>query len=310
MAYNNLTSEQMFAITNLKEMYESNNRLLTSVTQITNSNFNNDNITSLINNLISTNNQIKNNIMNLLNTNSNVNNRQSNTRQTNHRQHNYGNRSNYHSNRQNYLNNPTISNLFYTFFDPIEIFPTPSQIEVATRVVQFGNIIRPLNSACPITLENFNDNDQVLMIRHCNHIFSNTALISWFRSNCRCPVCRYDIRNYVSRNTNNISDISDNVDLSSNILPSSLATVERNSNSNSNELINLLFSNLLDNRNLIDISGNNLSSNNLSSNNLSSNNLSSNTSVPDSILVTNDNVSATYSTDISGNNLLRFFFHS
>jgi hypothetical protein len=309
MAYNNLTSEQMFAITNLKEMYESNNTLLISITHNSN-NFNSTNITNLLNNLISTNNEIKNNIITLLNINTNNiqnNNRQhnnnNNNRQSNHRQHNYSNRPNYHSNRQNYLNNPTISNLFYTFFDPIEIFPTPSQIEVATRVVQFGNIIRPLNSACPITLENFNDNDQVLMIRHCNHIFSNTALISWFRSNCRCPVCRYDIRNYVSRNTNNISDISDNVDLSSNILPSSLATVERNSNSN--ELINLLFSNLLDNRNLIDISGNNLSSNNLSSNNLSSN-----TSVPDSILVTNDNVSATYSTDVSGNNLLRFFFHS
>lgn len=298
MAHNNLTSEQMFAITNLKEMYESNNRLLTSVTQITNSNFNNDNITSLINNLITTNNQIKNNIMNLLNTNSNVNSRQSNTRQPNHRQHNYSNRPNYHSNRQNYLNNPTISNLFYTFFDPIEIFPTPSQIESATRVVRFSDIIRPLNTACPITLENFNEDDRVLIIRHCNHIFSNSGLISWFRSNCRCPVCRYDIRNYVSPNSNNISDISDNIDLSSNVLPSSLTTVERSSNSN--ELVDLFFNSLLDNRILTDISGNNLSSNNLSSN----------TGVPSSIYVTNDDVIRTHATDISGNNLLRFFFHS
>ena len=262
MAYNNLTSEQMFAITNLKEMYESNNRLLTSVTQITNSNFNSDNITRLVNNLIGTNNEIKHNIMNLLNVNNNTN---TNNRQANHRQHNYNNRQqNYHRNRQNYLNNPTISNLFYTFFDPIEIFPTPSQIESATRVVRFGDIIAPVNTACPISLENFNEDDRVLIIRQCNHIFSNSGLVSWFRTSCRCPVCRYDIRNYVSTNTNNISDISGNVDLSSNVLPSQLSRVERNSNSSA--LVELLFNNLLENHNTSDI------------------------------------------TDISGNNLLRFFF--
>jgi hypothetical protein len=287
MAHNNLTSEQMFAITNLKEMYESNNRLLTSVTQITNSNFNNDNITSLINNLITTNNQIKNNIMNLLNTNSNVNSRQSNTRQPNHRQHNYSNRPNYHSNRQNYLNNPTISNLFYTFFDPIEIFPTQTQIETATRVVRFGDIIGPLNTACPISLENFNEDERVLIIRQCSHIFSNSGLISWFSGSCRCPVCRYDIRSHVSTNTNNITDTYVNVDLSSNVLSSPFDDVERNV---TNQFVDLLFSNLLDNYSITDTSGNNLSSNNLSSgNNLSSNNLSSNT----------------YVTDTSGNNLFR-----
>ena len=285
MAYNNLTSEQMFAITNLKEMYESNNRLLTSVTQITNSNFNSNSITTLVNNLISTNNQIKHNIINLLNVNAN---RHHNT--NNHRQYNYSNRPNYHRNRQNYLNNPTISNLFYTFFDPIEIFPTQSQIESATRVARFGDIIRPLNPACPITLENFNEDDRVLIIRECNHIFSNTGLISWFRSSCRCPVCRYDIRNYVSTNTNNISDFSGNVDLSSNVLPSSLSRLERTSDSSA--LIDLLFSNLLNNHNTIDISGNNLSSN---------------TSVPRSFNL-NNTVSDIYNTDISGNNLLRFFF--
>jgi hypothetical protein len=289
MAYNNLTREQQMSnITNLKEMYESNNRLLISITQMSN-NFANNNTTNLINNLINTNNEIKNNIITLLNV--NTNNRQHN----NHRQHNYSNRPNYHNNRQNYLNNPTINNLFHTFFDPIEIFPTSSQIETATRVVRFGDIIRPLNSSCPISLENFNDNDQVLMIRHCNHIFSNTGLTSWFRTSCICPVCRYDIRNHVSNNTNAISDLSGNVDVSSNILPSSLSNVERSSNSN--ELVELLFSNFLGD-NTVNISD------------LSGNNLSSNLREPNSIYVTNNGISRTYATDISGNNLLHFFFRS
>ena len=289
MAYNNLTQEQFFLFTNLKEMYESNNRLLTSVTQITNSNFDGNNITSLVNNLISTNNEIKHRIMDLLNL--NVNNRQHNNRQHNNNiQTNYSNRPNYHRNRQNYINNPTINNLFHTFFDPIEIFPTPSQIEIATRVVRFGDIIRPLNTSCPISLDNFNDNDQVLMIRHCNHIFSNTELISWFRSNCKCPVCRYDIRNYIPTNTNNISDLPNNVDFSYNILPFSSVNVERNSNSN--EIVDLLFSNLL---------GSSISD-------LSSNNLSRILSEPHSNYITNNGISQTYDSDISDNNLLHLFF--
>ena len=266
MAYN-LTREQIFSISRLKEMYESNNRLLSNVTQITNQNFNSDNITSLVNNLISTNNEINRNIMSLINL--NANNRQHNyNNNNNNRQHNYSNRQNYHSNRQNYLSNPTISNLFYTFFDPIEIFPTSSQIETATRVVRFGDIIRPLNSECPISLENFNDNDQVLIIRHCNHVFSNTGLTSWFRSSCRCPVCRYDIRNHSSDHPTNVSNLSDNVDISSNVLSSSLTSVERNLNS---LLSNYIFSNLADIRNVQDTSGNILSINNNNNNNNNNN---------------------------------------
>jgi len=299
----NLSREQM-NINNLKEMYESNNRLLTSIAQQSHDNFITNNSSNLINNLISVNNEIKNNIITLLNV--NTNNRQHNNNHNNHNNHNNNynnnhnnnnnnnNRQNYNRNRQNYVNNPTISNLFRTFFDPVEIFPTPSQIESATRVSRFGDIIRPLNSACPISLENFNDNDQVLMIRHCSHIFSNTGLTSWFRSSCVCPVCRYDIRNYTSHNTNIISDLSGNVDISSNVLPSVLSSVERSSSSNSNELVELLFSNLLNN-NVSDVSGNNLSSN---------------LNVPRSIYVTNDDIIRTYATDISGNNLLQFFFRS
>jgi hypothetical protein len=136
--------------------------------------------------------------------------------------------------------------------EPIEIFPTQSQIESATRVVRFGDIIRPLNTACPITLENFNENDQVLVIRQCSHIFSNTGLTSWFRTNCRCPVCRFDIRNYISNRPNNISELSSNVDSSSNILPSSINSVERRGeNNSSNILVDLIFSNLTDAHNIL-----------------------------------------------------------
>jgi len=104
------------------------------------------------------------------------------------------------------------------FLRPIEIFPTNAQIEVATRNVIYSNILNPINVSCPISLENFNDDDVVSVIRFCGHIFNPDQLKIWFRTNCRCPVCRYDIRNYnvntsILENNNIIpqtSDISNN----------------------------------------------------------------------------------------------------
>jgi len=95
---------------------------------------------------------------------------------------------------ENFQNN--VSQLLQNFLQPIEIFPTPTQIELSTRQVAYCDIISPLNRSCPISLENFNESDIVTIIRYCGHIFKTDEINRWFRSNCRCPVCRYDIRNY------------------------------------------------------------------------------------------------------------------
>jgi len=98
------------------------------------------------------------------------------------------------------------SRLMQNFFEPIEIFPTHTQIEAATRNVRYSDILNPVNRSCPISLEPFNDNDIVSVIRFCSHIFKREELTTWFRTNCRCPVCRYDIRNYNA----NISSLNEN----------------------------------------------------------------------------------------------------
>jgi hypothetical protein len=90
------------------------------------------------------------------------------------------------------------TSLFQNFLNPIVIHPTQAHIEAATRNMVFSDIINPINTSCPISLERFNNDDNVLIIRHCGHIFNNIGLTSWFASNCRCPVCRYDIRDYSS----------------------------------------------------------------------------------------------------------------
>lgn len=95
--------------------------------------------------------------------------------------------------------NYTIEQLLNSsFLEPVNVCPTQQQIDAATRNVRYGDIVRPTNQSCPITLDTFNDNDEVTFIRHCSHVFNTPAINNWFRTNCRCPVCRYDIRTYDS----------------------------------------------------------------------------------------------------------------
>jgi hypothetical protein len=118
--------------------------------------------------------------------------------------------------------------IFENFFQPIEIYPTQDQIETATRRVRYCDISRPVNISCPISMDEFSDNDMVTVIRHCGHIFHTENIMNWFRSNCRCPVCRYDIREFNSnvsnRFFNNAQDTSNN-------------NVERNNNNNNNNTL-------------------------------------------------------------------------
>ena len=90
------------------------------------------------------------------------------------------------------------SNFLQSFLQPIAIFPTQSQIETATRRVLYRDIISPLNVSCPILQQNFENDSIVSVIRHCGHIFNTDELNVWFETSCRCPVCRYDIREYIS----------------------------------------------------------------------------------------------------------------
>ena len=51
---------------------------------------------------------------------------------------------------------------------------------------------------CHIDQQDFEPRDYVLRIRHCGHIFREMNLRRHFRSSPRCPICRFDIRDYGS----------------------------------------------------------------------------------------------------------------
>jgi len=108
----------------------------------------------------------------------------------------------YQTNETNQINqttlntslNDTLTQLFNSFLQPVPVYPTQEQISNATRNVRYCDILSPINTSCPISTEEFDDNDYVTIIRHCGHIFNSNELNRWFRQSCICPVCRYDIR--------------------------------------------------------------------------------------------------------------------
>jgi len=101
-----------------------------------------------------------------------------------------------------------IGDFLLNFYDTVPVYPTRDQINNGTRRVLYSNIENPLNSSCPIILENFDESDNVTQILGCGHIFNHESLISWFRNHVRCPVCRYDIRNYIPRSQPLIQEIN------------------------------------------------------------------------------------------------------
>jgi hypothetical protein len=115
------------------------------------------------------------------------------------------------------------------FLDPVSVFPSRQQIENACRRTRYGDIVRPVNTSCPISLDTFTDDDNVIMIRYCGHIFKLNEFNSWFGSHSRCPVCRYDIRE-------NILDVSGvaNPNIDPSARPISIANASLNTSTTRN----------------------------------------------------------------------------
>jgi hypothetical protein len=100
------------------------------------------------------------------------------------------------SGRTSYNLSDYINNLYREINTPVESSVTPlSQEEIAefTLTQPFSSFENPINSECPIRLEDFLENDTVTQIKKCGHIFNSAELTNWFRNNVKCPVCRGDV---------------------------------------------------------------------------------------------------------------------
>lgn len=122
------------------------------------------------------------------------------------------------------LNNTLFSNVFtlpqnlfqnmnYNFENVI-VRPSQEQIDNAVEQLLYTEDETLINTRCPITMEDFTVGERLLRIRHCGHTFREDSINNWFTTNVRCPVCRYDIRDYgtnasssdLSMNTNNTNE--------------------------------------------------------------------------------------------------------
>lgn len=94
------------------------------------------------------------------------------------------------------------------FLNPVIVRPSYEQITLATELGSYEDMENPINTTCPITLRPFQSNDVIYRIKHCRHLFSKNELDNWFQENTKCPVCRYDIREYGRQRTRRESNHS------------------------------------------------------------------------------------------------------
>ena len=80
-------------------------------------------------------------------------------------------------------------------YEDVVVHPTSAQIENALENYVFSSTGEV--TICPITLDPIQAGEEVSRIRYCGHTFKKNAIHRWFIYNVRCPVCRYDIRNYM-----------------------------------------------------------------------------------------------------------------
>ena len=57
-------------------------------------------------------------------------------------------------------------------------------------ICNFESIVEPINITCPITQQNFNNDDIIIKINVCGHIFIKDDFLLWLTQSDICPCCR------------------------------------------------------------------------------------------------------------------------
>jgi F420-0:gamma-glutamyl ligase len=102
-----------------------------------------------------------------------------------------------------FLNNNRILNILSSIPTEAEvdvesthvIKPSNEEIDTATKEMKFSEFKSATVGVCTICQEEFEDDDVILEIKGCGHVFKKDCLIKWFSTSACCPLCRHDIRN-------------------------------------------------------------------------------------------------------------------
>ncbi len=107
-------------------------------------------------------------------------------------------------------NNNNILNLFTQLFNTMPLSSNYQDIPIVMTDDSFNELkkckyidlnedIKINNKKCMITLDEFNDNDDVLVLP-CNHVFKINEITNWLKDNSyKCPICRNPCGSYYAK---------------------------------------------------------------------------------------------------------------
>jgi len=84
--------------------------------------------------------------------------------------------------------------------EDVVVSPTEAQIDDACVVMPARDAV-DRDYLCPIDLYTITDDESVMKIKHCGHVFRENNLRELFTRDVRCPMCRFDIRDHVEEGT-------------------------------------------------------------------------------------------------------------
>ena len=91
----------------------------------------------------------------------------------------------------------TLNQIAPTSQEDVVITPTEEQINRACIVMPASDAHLGEQYVCPIDLSPIDDDESVMKIKHCGHVFRESNLRELFTRDVKCPMCRFDIREYV-----------------------------------------------------------------------------------------------------------------
>lgn len=146
--------------------------------------------------------------------------------------------SNTFTSQRQTTNNRNLYNAVYNTRNQTRL--SNGEIAYSTYTSNYNEIENPINSSCPITFQQFDSSQNVMVINQCRHIFNERALRNWFTYNTRCPLCRHNLRESIFNTSSNTTSEtsqteipSSTVEESENILPQYTTIYENNNNAQS-----------------------------------------------------------------------------
>jgi len=90
----------------------------------------------------------------------------------------------------------TLNQIAPTGQEDVVISPTEEQIVRACDVMPAYQLNLGDEYVCPIDLSPVGSEENVMIIKHCGHVFRESNLRELFTRDVKCPMCRFDIRDY------------------------------------------------------------------------------------------------------------------